>query len=321
MSEKMVSSITGWIIYKKEEKNLTKENYNILRLLEAAREKKIDIKIFTPEQFELIITKSNECHSIFINDELHTLPDFILPRIGSGSNYFTLAVLRQLEHLGVYVCNTAQAIELVKDKLHCHQVMSFHNLPIPKTMLVKLLSETKSIDTKIVEREIGFPAVVKNITGSEGAGIYLTESASKFRDLMELVYVNNPDANIIIQKYIKASHGKDLRVLVVGGRIIACMQRTSGDGDFKANFSRGGSTESFVVTPEIEWLAIETTKITGLDIAGIDLLFDEEGFKICEANSSPGFKGLELAVGKNIAEQIIDYIIFRVQQKEKSKVC
>jgi len=314
MSEKRMTPITGWIIYKKEESQLTEKNYNILRLLEAGRNAGLELTIFTPEQFELIITK-NDNRSVLINDKPHPLPDFILPRTGSGSKYFTLAVLRQFEHLGVYVCNTARSIELVQDKLHCHQVMSFHNLPIPKTMLVKLLETTKSINTKIVEQEIGFPAVIKNITGSEGAGIYLTDSASKFKDLMELIYINNPHANIIIQKYIKASHGKDLRVFVVGGRIIACMQRTSGDGDFKANFSRGGTTESFAITPEIEWLAIETAKITGLDIAGIDLLFDEDGFKICEANSSPGFKGLELAVGKNIAEQIIDYLIFRVLQK------
>jgi len=318
MLEKRTTPITGWMIYKKEEKDLTEKNYEALRLLQTARAKNIDIKIFTPEQFELIINRSNENHSIFINNELHSLPDFILPRTGSASKYFTLAILRQLEQLGIFVCNTADAIDLVRDKFRCHQVMAYHNLPIPKTMLVKLIKDTKSVDTKIVEQEIGFPAVVKNITGSKGSGIYLTESASKFRDMMELIYANNPHANIIIQKYIKASHGKDLRVFVVGGKIIACMQRQSGDGNFKANFSRGGSTQAFTVDSEIEWLAIQTAKITGLDIAGIDLLFDEDGFKICEANSSPGFKGLELAVGNIVAEKILDYIIFKVTQKEKS---
>lgn len=314
MTNKRTTPITGWIIYKREEKDLTEKNYEILRLLSVARSKGVIIQIISPEKFELIIGQVNN-RQVLINDVLHDLPDFILPRTGSSSKYFTLAVLRQFEHLGVYICNTARAIELVKDKLQCHQVMAYNNLPIPKTMLVKFLKDTKSVDTVIVEREIGFPAIIKNITGSKGSGVYLSDSASRFKDLMELIYANNPHANIIIQKYIKNSHGRDLRVFVVGGRIVACMQRTSGDGDFKANFSRGGSTECFIVTPEIEWLAIETAKITGLDIAGIDLLFDEDGFKVCEANSSPGFKGLELAVGQFVAEQIIDYIIFRVLQK------
>ena len=314
MSEKRTTPITGWIIYKREEKELLEKHYEMHRLLAVARSKGIEIQIFSPERFELIIGQLDG-RTVLINDVRHDLPDFILPRTGSSSKYFTLAVLRQFEHLGVFVCNTAQAIELVKDKLQCHQVMAYNNLPIPKTMLVKFLKDTKSVDTTVVEREIGFPAIIKNITGSKGSGVYLSESASKFKDLMELIYANNPHANIIIQKYIKNSHGRDLRVFVVGGRIIACMQRTSGDGDFKANFSRGGLTESFVVTPEIEWLAIETAKVAGLDIAGIDLLFDEDGFKVCEANSSPGFKGLELAVGQIVAEQIIDYIIFRVLQK------
>jgi len=314
MSEKHTTPITGWIIYKREERDLLEKHYEMHRLLAVARNKGINITIFNPERFELIIGQLDG-RTILINDQPHDLPDFILPRTGSSSKYLTLAVLRQLEYLGVFVCNTARSIELAKDKLQCHQLMVHNNLPIPKTMLVKFLKDTKSVDTTIVAREIGFPAIIKNITGSKGSGVYLTPSKSKFKDLMELIYANNQHANIIIQKYIKHSHGRDLRVFVVGGKVIACMQRSSDDGDFKANFSRGGSTQSFEITPEIEWLAIETTKITGLDIAGIDLLFDEDGFKVCEANSSPGFKGLELAVGQNIAEQIIDYIIFRVLQK------
>lgn len=301
----------GWILYHRKREELTVErHYSVLRLIEAAEKQNISIKIFTPEQFELIITKNNQ-KQVLIDDTLHDLPDFVLPRTGSATTYFALAVLRHLEQLGVYVCNTAQSIEIVKDKLHCHQVLSHYNLPIPKTMLLKF-----PIATKVVSKEIGFPAVIKNITGSEGNGIYLSQSPDQFQDLMELIYNNNPKANIILQEYVKTSHGKDLRVFVVGGRIIGCMQRQSSTSNFKANFSRGGTTSACLLTPEIEWLATETAKITNLDIAGIDLLFDTEGFKICEANSAPDFKGLELVTGKNIAEQIIEYIAFKVNQSK-----
>ena len=95
------------------------------------------------------------------------------------------------------------------------------------------------------------------------------------------------------------------------------MKRYS-ETSFKANFSRGGKVDSFDLTPEIEWLATETARLVDLDIAGIDLLFDNEGYKICEANSSPGFKGLELVVGENIAEQILDYITVKVSGRLSS---
>jgi gamma-F420-2:alpha-L-glutamate ligase len=89
------------------------------------------------------------------------------------------------------------------------------------------------------------------------------------------------------------------------------MKRIS-ESSFKANFSRGGKVEPYQLSPEIEWLATETARLVNLDIAGVDLLFDEQGYKICEANSAPGFKGLELVVGNNIAEQILDYITVKI---------
>ena len=96
--------------------------------------------------------------------------------------------------------------------------------------------------------------------------------------------------------------------------MIGCMLRTS-KTSFKANYSKGGNVVPFELTPEIEWLATETAKLLNLDIAGIDLLFDKEGYKVCEANSAPGFKGLEEVCGKHIAEDIMDYIQFKVGKK------
>ena len=86
------------------------------------------------------------------------------------------------------------------------------------------------------------------------------------------------------------------------------MQRIASSG-FKANYSRGGRVEPYPITPELSYLALSAAKLFGLEIAGIDLLFDDKGgFTICEANSSPGFKGMEQAMGGNIAREIILYI-------------
>lgn len=300
--------LKGCILASKSESDLTENDYGTPRLLEAAKKKNIDISVVTPNQFEIIVTRSDE-KSILIDDKITELPDFILPRTGSGTTYYGLSVIRQLEHLGIYVCNGANAIEIVKDKMHMHQVLAHSRLPTPKTMLAKY-----PIDVKIVAREIGFPLIIKNVTGSFGNGIYLCETEEKFTDIIELVYTNNEKANIIIQEFIKDSRGKDLRVFVLGGKVIGCMQRSS-DVSFKANFSRGGKVAPFEVTPEIEWLSTEAAKLVNLDIAGVDLLFDGDGFKICEANSAPDFKGLEQVVGRHIAEDIMDYIQIKVSGK------
>lgn len=301
----MKKNVRGLILSSKSENQLSEKDYSIKRLLEAAQKRDIDVKVVKPEQFELIISRT-DTKSIFIDDKPEPLPDFIIPRMGSDTTYYALSVIRQLQYLGAYVCNDANAIHAVKDKLYMHQLLARSRLSSPKTMLAKY-----PIATEVVKREIGFPLVIKNVTGTQGSGIYLCDSEFKFVDVMELIYSNNHKANIILQEFIENSYGKDLRVFVVGGKVIGCMQRSS-NNSFKANFSRGGNVTSFELTPEIEWLSTEAAKLFNLDIAGIDLLFDKDEFKICEANSSPGFIGLEQVTGKIIAENIIDYILVRI---------
>lgn len=298
-------TIRGIILYSKSEADLTAKDYSVGRLLQAAKARGIELRVLKPEQFELVVTRS-DTKSILIDDKSEELPDFVIPRMGSKTTYYAFSVIRQLQGLGVYVCNDAEAIASVKDKLHMYQLLANSKLATPKTMLAKFPT-----DPKVARREIGFPLVIKNVTGAQGTGIYLCESEEKFIDVMELVYSNNPYANIILQEFIQTSRGRDLRVFLVGGRVLGCMQRTS-NTSFKANFSKGASVEKFEVTSEIEWLATETAKLFKLDIAGIDLLFDKDGFKVCEANSSAGFCGLEKAVGETIAESIIDYILVRI---------
>jgi RimK family alpha-L-glutamate ligase len=301
----MKKVIRGLILFAKSENQLTEKDYSVKRLLDVARKKEIEIKIVRPDQFELVITRSDK-KSILIDDKAEPLPDFVIPRMGSETTYYAFSVIRQLQYLGVYICNDSNAIYSVKDKLYMHQLLSRSKLSSPRTMLAKY-----PIASEIVKREIGFPLVIKNVTGTQGTGIYLCENENKFIDVMDLIYSNNSKANIILQEFIQKSYGKDLRVFVVGGKVIACMQRQS-NNNFKANFSKGGNVSRYDITPEIEWLSTEAAKLFNLDIAGIDLLFDNDEFKICEANSSPGFLGLEQVVGKVIAENIIDYILVKI---------
>ncbi len=297
----------GWILYRESLAELKPESYEMHRFLEAATHRGIELDIIRPNQLDLIVTRDDR-KSIRLDGKVVALPDFVIPRLGAAATYFALATIRHLERLGVTVINNASAIESVKDKLYTQQILAASHLPVPKTMLAKF-----PLDEDLVAKQLGFPLVIKTLSGSKGSGVYLAENADKFSDLMTLLESTNSNLNIVFQEFIAASHGHDLRVLVIGGRVVACMERVATDGSFKANVSRGGDARAFDLTPQIEMLAIEATRQVGLDISGVDLLFDEDHFKVCEINSSPGFKGIERAYpDADIADAILQYVELRL---------
>ena len=301
----------GWILYKRNKQELLPTDHGVNRLLAAATSLQIELDVYRPEQFELVITQHDK-KSILLDGARVGLPDILLPRLGAETSYFALAIIRQLEKSGVYTCNNSAAIEIVKDKMLLSQLFAQSDLPFPKTMLVKF-----PVPIALVEREIGFPLVIKNISGARGIGIHLCETAESFRDLMELIGTHSGDHQMILQEFVASSYGRDLRVFVLGTKVIGCMKRTA-KNSFKANYSLGGEVAPFAITPEIEKLAIDCAGLFNLQIAGIDLLFDTQGFKICEANSSPGFKGMELATGEDIAQQILKYVVKETKMAAKS---
>ena len=290
-----------WILSKK---NL--DEYENRRLVESLNENGIETRLVHPDKFDLIVNKK-DLTDIWSDGIKNSLPNAVLVRTGSGSTYFSLAVMRQLESLGIPVINSSTSIDMVKDKLQTSQLLAKHGIPIPKTMLVRW-----PINANLVASEIGFPCVVKVITGSYGKGVHLCQSISAFNALMEFIESLNAKKTMIIQEFIDAKVGSDLRVWVVGGKVIGAMQRTSANNDFRANISGGATGEQYEINEEIDFLARETAKIMGLDIAGIDLLFDKEGFKVCEANSAPGFEGIEQYCNMDIAKAITDYISFKI---------
>ena len=296
----------GWILFDDYDEGLKKEQHEIDRFVEEAEKQDIDLRIVSPDQFELIVTKDDR-QTVIIDGEVVPLPDFFLPRLGASTTYFALAVIRHLEQLGVYTINTSEAIEAVKDKLFTQQMLASKDMPVPDTMLAKY-----PVNVDLVDEKFGFPVIVKTLSGAQGTGVFLSSNKDKFRDLMSLINATNKDANMIIQKFVESSKGRDLRVFIVGGRPVACMERSSNDGNFKANLSQGGTARRIELTPEIEWLATETARILGLEVAGIDLLFDDDHFQICEANSAPGFKGIEECHDVNIPEEIFNFIRIRL---------
>jgi RimK family alpha-L-glutamate ligase len=155
--------------------------------------------------------------------------------------------------------------------------------------------------------------VVKVVTGSYGEGVYLCERKRDYKKLMGFVDTLGAKKTMIVQEYLGERPGEDLRVLVIGGKVIGAMKRTAPEGDFRANITNGGTGSNFEVSDEIDYLAREAARALGLDIAGVDLLFDSRGFRICEANSNPGFKGFEEYCQVDVADLITEYIKFKIQ--------
>ena len=287
----------GWIF-------TTQDNpsYETKRLIECFAKEGIECFAIHPNHVDIFISKENR-RSVLVENEHTTIPDFVIPRVGSSTTYYQKAVFRHLERMGVLFINGSDAIDNVKDKLYTMQILSQNNIPHPKTMLVK-----NPIDSSYVERNIGFPIVVKSLSGTHGKGVYLSEKKSNFEQLVEMMEQFNDRFNIILQEFVSDSFGRDLRIIVVGGKVIGAMKRESKDGDFRANITRGGDAKPAELDEQMEYLALESTKLLGLDIGGVDVLYDNDGYKICEVNSCPGFYGMEKYTDIRVAEQIVMYV-------------
>lgn len=304
-----------WYLWNREAGGPENESYECSRLIEEGRKRGHSVAIYSPAQFKFMVG-NNDHQQIFIDSEPHELPDAIVCRMGSDTTYLATAILRFMMRKGVTVINTPRSIERSMDKLLTMQKLAASNIAIPKTIFSKC-----PVDSKLVEQQIGFPVVVKTLKGTVGAGVYLSETPDSLRDLTELL-VNQGVVDmspVLFQEFIATSRGRDIRVFVVGGKILACMERKATDGGFKSNIGRGGVGTPILMTEEMKKISLDACEVLGLEIAGVDLLFAEDGLKICEVNSAPHFKGLETYCNVNAAESIYTYIEERVQQERRLK--
>ncbi|HII16466.1 TPA: RimK family alpha-L-glutamate ligase [Candidatus Woesearchaeota archaeon] len=285
-----------WILATKEHT----PTYSGTRLTEEAKKQGITLSKVAPEELDLIVTKDGK-RSIILAGKSTSLPDCVIPRIGAEATYFSLAVLRHLEMQGVVILNNARSIELARDKLATIQALKAHNLPIPKTMLAKL-----PLNLDIIREEFTFPIILKTVSGSKGKGVFLCETKVRLSDFMGLIEASkDAKLNLILQEFISSSKGRDIRILVIGGKPIGAILRKAKKGQFRANFSMGGDVEPYPLTPALEWIAIEAARVMGLDIAGVDLLFDGDTYAVTEVNASPGFEGFEKATNIDVAKIMI----------------
>lgn len=303
----------GWILYRPDPGLVKQESYEVDRLVSAAPEHGYEAQVVNPDDVDLLVNSEGQ-NGVYRDGEPAELPDFVIPRMGSMTGYYALSVLRQLEQLGVYCLNGAKAVLLAQDKLLQLQVLAEAGFPIPKTLLGKF-----PVNEDIVERELGFPVVVKTLVGTQGSGVHLSEDKDGLVDLLQFVQANNPDARLILQQFLAESRGRDVRILSVGGHIVAAMERIAAKG-FKSNYSLGGKAQPFEYGPKNEVSVAEVMRVLGMDMAGLDFLYDEEvGLRICEVNSSPGFEGLESACDVDVPAFVYRFLDVKFHISDKAK--
>ena len=228
--------------------------------------------------------------------------DAVLPRIGASQTSYGTAIVRQFEMIGDFVINKSDAIKSSRDKLRSLQVLAKHGIDMPITGYA---SHTMDIHD-VIEKVGKTPLIMKLLQGTQGNGMVLAETMKAAESVMNAF--KQVDADILIQEFIKESSGVDIRVIVVGKKVVAAMQRVAPEGEFRSNVHRGAATKHINLTPEEEEIAIKSTKILGLSVAGVDLMRSKRGPLVLEVNSSPGLQGIELLTGADVAGEIISYI-------------
>jgi ribosomal protein S6--L-glutamate ligase len=201
--------------------------------------------------------------------------------------------------MGVPVLNTALAIARSRDKLRALQLLTKRNIDVPVTVCART---PDSIDQALAMVG-GAPCIVKLQQGAQGIGTMIAETPQAVTSLLETLWAMGQD--IILQQYIAEAKGRDLRAIVVGGRVVASMRRQAKAGEFRSNLHRGGLGVRAALPDEYRRAAIAATHVMALEVAGVDMLETREGPKILEINSSPGLEGVERASGIDVATAII----------------
>jgi len=283
-------------------------SYSTRRLKEAAIQRNHSVKVLNTLNFAIDLQKN--VPDLYYRQKSLSTYDAVLPRIGASITYHGTAVVRQFQEMDVFCANTAHGIINSRDKLRSLQVLSRHNIGIPRTTFVR---DKKDV-IPAIERVGGAPVIIKLIEGTQGIGVLLAESLKAAESIIELL--QSQKQNVLIQKFVAESKGKDIRAFVVGDRVVAAMRRTAEGQEFRSNVHRGGKAEALELDDEYIETAVRSTQILGLRVAGVDMLESETGPQVMEVNSSPGLQGIEDATGLDVAGAVIDYIAAQVDFPE-----
>jgi ribosomal protein S6--L-glutamate ligase len=278
--------------------------YSTRRLRQACEERGHNVKVLNTLRFAIEVEHGEP--DLYFRSKPLSDYDAIIPRIGASITYFGTAVVRQFEQMDVYTPNTSNGISNSRDKLRALQILSRHDIGIPQTSFVRDRSDV----LPAIDRLGGAPVVIKIIEGTQGVGVILADSVKVAEGIIETL--QSARQNVLVQKFVAESRGRDIRAFVVGDQVVASMRRVAQGEEFRSNVHRGGKAERVELEPGYQETAVRAAQIMGLRVAGVDMLESEEGPQIMEVNSSPGLEGIEGCTGLDVAGAVIDFIADQV---------
>jgi len=271
--------------------------YTTRRLAEAARARGHVVRVLDPAHVELGLGAGPP--ALYYRRRPFPASDVAIPRVAATSQVYGLAVVSQLQLLGVPMLNGTEAISASRDKMRCLQLLSASGVVVPRTVAASDPSGLK----EMVRHVGGVPVLVKLLAPSERGGVMICETLQSLEATLEAIL--GLGQNILVQQYVKGARGVDLRALVVGGKVVAALRRRVAAGRMSRSLRRAARFESARLSPACERAALAAAGVVGLEVCAVDMLDAPGGPLVFEVNSSPGIRELEEACGVDAADAIV----------------
>jgi ribosomal protein S6--L-glutamate ligase len=271
--------------------------YTTRRLAQAARARGHRVRVLDPVQIQMGLGGPRP--ALHYRRGSFPRTDVVIPRIAHSINQYGLAVVNQLQLLGVPVLNSSAGISASRDKMRCLQLLAGRGIGVPRTMMANEASGLRDM----VKHVGGLPVLVKLLSQSDKAGLMICETLQSLEAALEAVLGLGQD--IVIQQYVKGSRAHDIRAFVVGGRVVTAIRRQPRVGFFTRNLKDGAQFERCALPAACAEAAVETARVVGLEVCAVDMLDGRGGPLVFEVNSSPGIREAEEASGVDVAGAIL----------------
>lgn len=260
-------------------------------------------KIYKVEKCQLYF--DNRKPAIFYDNKPIKGCDILIPRVSVSTDIdLEVSILKQFQMMGVSIINKYLPTARAKNKLRTLQILTYRGITVPRTLVVRKM---QYLDEGI-DLVGGYPVIIKSPFGSYGVGVAIVESKRSLYSALDILWRSSGNI-LLIQEYMAETKGTDYRAFVVGDKVVAAMQRTAPQDDFRSNLHQGGSATPVELTHEEQRLAVRATQALNLDVAGVDLLRTKIGPMVMEVNSNPGFEGLMKATEVNIPAELVKLAI------------
>lgn len=284
--------------------------YSTKRLIESIESRGHTALVLDHLKCDIVIEQDKP--AIFYNGEKIKHVAAVIPRIGASVTFYGAAVVRQFEMMHVPTVVESQALVRSRDKLRSLQILARSNVGMPKTVFTNYSKEV----AKIIDSVGGAPLIVKLLEGTQGVGVVLAPTKKAAESIIEAFH--SMKARVIVQEFISEAKGADIRVFVIGNKVVGAMKRQGKEGEFRSNLHQGGSGTLIKLTKKEREVAKTAAKAMNLSIAGVDMLQSDRGPLVLEVNSSPGLEGIEQTTGKDIAIEVIKYVEQLVERSMKN---